>query len=247
MERREQLAGVGNATGAYKMVIKYLGGVPEVLLEFIRKINDHNGPMEELRIKYGPYLYFLMRFLNTLQILIALFVHMIINEKKKPKLAILQAASDSVALFQKELEAYFELMLEILEKSPFFISKDQADARSSKPKEVVVKSLHEEVVAVNANDTVTWEFATASKDINFELHFKSSDESAKEKEIVARSRIESHLRPHRGEAKAESAGTFRFAWDNSYSYFSKKTLKYTIKTQTEQKEEKEEEEEVTKQ
>ncbi|GMP86224.1 hypothetical protein CsSME_00039077 [Camellia sinensis var. sinensis] len=43
MERRRQLAQLGSATGVYKTLVKYLVGVPEVLLDFIQKINDDQG------------------------------------------------------------------------------------------------------------------------------------------------------------------------------------------------------------
>ncbi|KAL0282532.1 UNVERIFIED_CONTAM: hypothetical protein Sangu_2941300 [Sesamum angustifolium] len=43
MERRRQLAELGSATGVYKTLMKYLVGVPEVLMDFIRQINDDQG------------------------------------------------------------------------------------------------------------------------------------------------------------------------------------------------------------
>ncbi|CAI8606631.1 unnamed protein product [Vicia faba] len=57
MDRRRQLAQLGSATGVYKTLVKYLVGVPEVLLDFTRQINDDDGPMEEQRHRYGPPLY----------------------------------------------------------------------------------------------------------------------------------------------------------------------------------------------
>ncbi|PWA85960.1 GOLD domain-containing protein [Artemisia annua] len=54
MERRRQLAQLGSAAGVYKTVVKYLVGVPQVLLDFVRQINDDQGPMEEQRHRYGP-------------------------------------------------------------------------------------------------------------------------------------------------------------------------------------------------
>lgn len=61
MERRRQLAQLGSATGVYKTLVKYLVGVPQVLLDFIRQINDDDGPMEEQRQRYGPPLYSLTK------------------------------------------------------------------------------------------------------------------------------------------------------------------------------------------
>ncbi|KAH9737151.1 hypothetical protein WN944_004439 [Citrus x changshan-huyou] len=43
MDRRRQLAQLGSATGVYKTLVKYLVGVPQVLLDFVRQINDDDG------------------------------------------------------------------------------------------------------------------------------------------------------------------------------------------------------------
>lgn len=65
MERRRQLAQLGSATGVYKTLVKYLVGVPQVLLDFVQKINDDDGPMEEQRQRYGPPLYSLTKWCST--------------------------------------------------------------------------------------------------------------------------------------------------------------------------------------
>jgi hypothetical protein len=36
---------------------RYLGGIPQVLLDFAKEINAKLGPMEEQRLRYGPDLY----------------------------------------------------------------------------------------------------------------------------------------------------------------------------------------------
>ncbi|RVW29783.1 hypothetical protein CK203_049988 [Vitis vinifera] len=50
MERRRQLAQLGSATGVYKTLVKYLVGVPQVLLDFIRQLNDDEGTKEQLTV-----------------------------------------------------------------------------------------------------------------------------------------------------------------------------------------------------
>ncbi|KAL0347615.1 UNVERIFIED_CONTAM: hypothetical protein Scaly_1777500 [Sesamum calycinum] len=49
MERRRQLAELGSATGVYKTLMKYLVGVPEVLMDFIRQINDDQGKDDDYK------------------------------------------------------------------------------------------------------------------------------------------------------------------------------------------------------
>ncbi|KAJ9512435.1 hypothetical protein QJQ45_013006 [Haematococcus lacustris] len=56
-ERREALVQMGNLSGMFKFMVKYLGGVPQVLLDFAQDINAKLGPMEEQRLKYGPDVY----------------------------------------------------------------------------------------------------------------------------------------------------------------------------------------------
>lgn len=45
-------------------MVKVLAGVPQVLLDFIKKINDKDGPMIEQRLAYGPRLYELTKLVN---------------------------------------------------------------------------------------------------------------------------------------------------------------------------------------
>ncbi|MCO5569646.1 hypothetical protein L7F22_023362 [Adiantum nelumboides] len=73
MDRRRQLAQLGSATGVYKTIVKYLVGVPQVLLDFVRQINDHNGPMEEQRERYGPYLHRLTSLSISIRIFLVLW------------------------------------------------------------------------------------------------------------------------------------------------------------------------------
>ncbi|KAF6172696.1 hypothetical protein GIB67_042019 [Kingdonia uniflora] len=72
MERRRQLAQLGSATGVFKTLVKYLVGVPQVLLDFIRQINDDHGPMEEQRQRYGPSLYNLTTMVLSIRLFISL-------------------------------------------------------------------------------------------------------------------------------------------------------------------------------
>ncbi|PRQ39281.1 hypothetical protein RchiOBHm_Chr4g0423451 [Rosa chinensis] len=102
MERRRLLAQLVSATGVYKTLVKYLVGVPQVLLDFVHQINDDDGPMEEQRQHYGPPLYSL----TTLVLLI--------------RLAIL--------LSRGRFETRKLNKQEVFANSPFFISAEVASA-----------------------------------------------------------------------------------------------------------------------
>jgi hypothetical protein len=43
MDRRHQLAQLGSSTGVLRTIVKWLVGVPQVLLDFVCRINDDNG------------------------------------------------------------------------------------------------------------------------------------------------------------------------------------------------------------
>ena len=93
------LVSVGNATGVFKAVIKYVAGVPQMLLDFVKTINDEHGcgaarrgranararahmltrigwrrgrPLEEVRATYGPVNYALTEYINRIHVLLAL-------------------------------------------------------------------------------------------------------------------------------------------------------------------------------
>ena len=91
------LVSVGNATGVFKAVIKYVAGVPQMLLDFVKTINDEQGcgaalarrangrartltrigwrrgrPLEEVRATYGPVNYALTEYINRIHVLLAL-------------------------------------------------------------------------------------------------------------------------------------------------------------------------------
>ena len=57
MDRRKALEALGSASGMFKYVVALVAGVPESILDFLKSINDPNGPMEEQRARYGPDLY----------------------------------------------------------------------------------------------------------------------------------------------------------------------------------------------
>ncbi|XP_047308698.1 uncharacterized protein LOC124912180 isoform X2 [Impatiens glandulifera] len=101
MDRRQQLAQLGSATGAYKIIVKYLVGVPQVLLDFVRQINDVDGPMVELQRRYGPPLYSLTTMVLNIRLFLTLW-----------------------------WQRFGEKQLEVFADSPFFITAEAAGAKS---------------------------------------------------------------------------------------------------------------------
>lgn len=43
LERRRMLSMIGSASGVFKALIRYIAGVPQVLLDFVKQINDEEG------------------------------------------------------------------------------------------------------------------------------------------------------------------------------------------------------------
>ncbi|KAI3473873.1 hypothetical protein Pfo_028054 [Paulownia fortunei] len=108
MERRRQLAELGSATGVYKTLMKYLVGVPEVLMDFIRQINDDQGPMEEQRQRYGPPLYSLTRMVHNIRLFLSLLWGRLETRKlQKHQISILEEAAD---VYTSEFERFIKFI-----------------------------------------------------------------------------------------------------------------------------------------
>ncbi|RDX99261.1 hypothetical protein CR513_17698, partial [Mucuna pruriens] len=104
MDRRRQLAQLGSATGVYKTLVKYLVGVPQVLLDFIRQINDDDGPMEEQRHRYGPPLYSLTSMILSIRLFVSLsWARYDAKKLKREQIDVLEQAVD---VYTMELERF---------------------------------------------------------------------------------------------------------------------------------------------
>ncbi|GAB2235424.1 hypothetical protein Droror1_Dr00025849 [Drosera rotundifolia] len=129
MERRRQLAQLGSATGVYKTLVKYLVGVPQVLLDFIRQINDDEGPMEEQRQRYWPPLYSLTTMVLSIRLLIFLsWAQFEVNKLNKHQLDNLIQAAE---VYSSEFVRFAKFMSEVFANSPFFISADEVGPSNS--------------------------------------------------------------------------------------------------------------------
>ncbi|BBH06402.1 hypothetical protein Prudu_018049 [Prunus dulcis] len=213
MERRRLLAQLGSATGVYKTLVKYLVGVPQVLLDFIRQINDDDGPMEEQRQRYGPPLYRLTTMVLLIRVFISLSWGRFETRKlKKEEVAVLEQAAD---VYTTEFES------EVFANSPFFISAEVAGALEGRNnddyKEISVPAgkTHEVSLSVDAiNSYIAWDFSLVQGKINLDIGFSVE-----------------YTNPS-GEKSGNfctcEVGNYKLLWDNSYSSFFKKALRYKV-------------------
>ncbi|XP_074570065.1 uncharacterized protein LOC141826687 [Curcuma longa] len=231
MDRRNQLAQLGSATGVYKTLVKYLVGVPQVLLDFIRQINDDQGPMEEQRFRYGPSLYKLTTMVLSIRLFLLLsWGHF--EEKKiaKDELSLLQQA---IHLYTYEFEKFIAFIGEVFSNSPFFIKAEDAGALESRSnddyKEIIIPAgkTHEVTLAVESvNSYIAWDFSliqgSLSMDIGFRIEYVSP--SGGTTLIIPYRRYESD----QGNFSTILTGSYKLIWDNSYSTFFKKSLRYKV-------------------
>uniref|UniRef100_A0A0D9ZX45 GOLD domain-containing protein n=1 Tax=Oryza glumipatula TaxID=40148 RepID=A0A0D9ZX45_9ORYZ len=232
MDRRVQLAQLGSATGVYKTLVRYLVGVPQVLLDFIRQINDDNGPMEEQRERYGPALYTLTK----LVLAIRLYLHVSLarygqRKIEKDDIAVLQQA---VVIYTEEFEKFTEFIGEVFVNAPFFISAEDAGAESRNNddyKETIIPAgkTHEVILSVEAvNSYIAWDFSLQQGALNMVLdigfHVEYISPSGQKTLILPYRRYEAD----QGNFCTVSAGSYKLVWDNSYSSFFKKSLRYKV-------------------
>ncbi|OVA17149.1 GOLD [Macleaya cordata] len=231
MERRRQLAQLGCATGVYKALVKYLVGVPQVLLDFVRQINDDEGPMEEQRQRYGPSLYSLTRMVLSIR----LFLHLSwgryeARKLQKDEFAVLEEA---VRVYTSEMDRFVKFMGEVFANSPFFISAEDVGAAETGGtddyKEIVIPvgKTHEVSLAVDSvNSYIGWDFSLIQSKISMDIGFSV--------EYISPSGEKTMILPYRrcdadqGNFSTLMAGCYKLIWDNSYSTFFKKTLRFKV-------------------
>ncbi|KAJ4969709.1 hypothetical protein NE237_002808 [Protea cynaroides] len=231
MERRRQLAQLGSATGIYKTLVKYLVGVPQALLDFIRQINDDQGPMEEQRERYGPSLYSL----TTMVLSIRLFLHLLwgrfeARKRQKDEVSVLEQA---VHVYTSELERFIKFIGEVFANSPFLISAEDAGASEARKaddyREIIIPAgrTHEVSLTVESvNSYIAWDFSVTQGKMNMDIGFSV--------EYISPSGQQSLILPYRryesdqGNFCTCMAGCYKLIWDNSYSAFFKKGLRYKV-------------------
>ncbi|KAL3615842.1 hypothetical protein CASFOL_040136 [Castilleja foliolosa] len=186
MERRRQLAELGSATGVYKTLIKYLVGVPEVLMEFVRQINDDQGPMEEQRQRYGPPLYSLTRMAQNIRLFVSLLWGRVqIRKLEDHQISIIEEVTN---VYTSEFERFIDFIGEVFMNSPFFISAEDAGTltarKSDEYKEISVSAgeTHEVTLTVEpVNSYIAWDFSLAQGKMSVDIGFsvECTDQSGK--------------------------------------------------------------------
>ncbi|KAL6751193.1 hypothetical protein V8C86DRAFT_2784005 [Haematococcus lacustris] len=124
-ERREALVQMGNLSGMYKFMVKYLGGVPQVLLDFAQDINAKLGPMEEQRLKYGPDVYQVCSVGIELNVLAALWAENVAGSKQHLP-SVLPLICEACTFYSEQLMRVIGFLGDIFVHSPFFITQEAA-------------------------------------------------------------------------------------------------------------------------
>ncbi|KAI3525796.1 hypothetical protein L1887_04890 [Cichorium endivia] len=228
MERRKQLAQLGSAAGVYKTVVKYLVGVPQVLLDFVKQINDDQGPMEEQRCRYGPPMYTLTKLVQNIRLFISLSWWRFEDIKLgKNEICILEEA---VNVYTSELERFLEFIGEVFANSPFFITAGAIEANKNDDyRETSVpagKTYEVSLEVESVNSYIAWDFSIAqgkiSSDIGFCIEYTNS--SGQKTMILPYRRYESD----QGNFCTIMPGNYKLIWDNSFSTFFRKALRYKV-------------------
>ncbi|KAI7754482.1 hypothetical protein M8C21_010436, partial [Ambrosia artemisiifolia] len=231
MDRRRSLSQLGSATGVYKTLVKYLVGVPQVLLDFIRQINDDHGPMEEQRQRYGPPLYSLTKMVLNIRLFLSFSWWRFEDIKmQKNQISVLEEA---VQVYVSELERFLNFIGEVFANSPFFVTAEEAGAlegnKNNGYSETTVGAgkTHEVSLTVETvNSYIAWDFSILQGKISTDIGFsvEHTDSSGHKTPILPYRRYESD----QGNFCTVMAGNYRLVWDNSYSAFFKKALRYKV-------------------
>nr|XP_043621022.1 uncharacterized protein LOC122592776 isoform X2 [Erigeron canadensis] len=219
MERRRQLSQLGSATGVYKTLVKYLVGVPQVLLDFIRQLNDDHGPMEEQRQRYGPPLYALTKMVINIRLFLSLsWLRLDDIKLQKNQISILEEA---VQVYVSELERFLNFIGEVFANSPFFVTAEEAGAIEGVKNDgysettVAAGKSHEVSLKVESvNSYIAWDFSILQGKISTDIGFSVEHTDSNGQKT--------------GNFCTIMAGNYRLVWDNSYSTFFKKALRYKV-------------------
>ncbi|KAL8206010.1 hypothetical protein R6Q57_009561 [Mikania cordata] len=226
MERRKTLSQLGSATGVYKTLVKYLVGVPQVLLDFIRQINDDHGPMEEQRQRYGPPLYALTKMVLTIRLFLSFSWWRYENVKmQRNQISILEEA---VQVYVSELERFLLFIGEVFANSPFFVTAEEAGALEGRQVHEFIYLFFNSVslTVETVNSYIAWDFSILQGKLSTDIGFcvEHTDSSGRKTLILPYRRYESD----QGNFCTVMAGNYRLLWDNSYSTFFKKALRYKV-------------------
>lgn len=259
MERREQLAAIGNASGVYKILIKLVGGVPDVLLDFAKAINHPEGPMEEMRVRYAPNLRHSLELVWTAQHALRCAAMILDTDKdiegvpaSSSNEAVLSATSlitlsaRAQALHKEFMEWYTPFLSKLWDAAPFFVTAEQLasgkGAAGTIEMTVAARDSYEALAhAPKEGLKVSWDFSIAKHDLAFSVRFvagaaDSTPDWSKATEIVAESRVQGSTS---GSHTSTAAGFYSLTWNNSHSMLTSKKLSYNVDVEGEGNEDEE--------
>ncbi|CAM8969764.1 unnamed protein product [Rhodiola kirilowii] len=169
--------------------------------------------MEEQRHRYGPPLY-------------------TFNDKCRagPQATVLQQAAD---VYTSEIERFINFISEVFANSPFFISAEEAGAMDARKNEeykeitILAGKTHEVSLPVEAiNSYIAWDFSLAPGKMSVDIGFSvECTNSAGEKTMILPYR---RYESDQGNFCTCVAGNYTLIWDNSYSSFFRKDLRYKV-------------------
>jgi hypothetical protein len=226
MKRRETLASIGNASGVWKALVKFIAGVPSSLLNFVKTINDPEGPIEEMRLKFAPNLYQIRKALNDVHIAIAIAL-----ADPSAASALAPCITSTCNALPATVASYLKYLEQVMFTAPFFVTASQLAAQSSgsdsgdgKVRTTVdAGKTFDAEFDVEANTIIAWEFVTTNgKDISFGV-FEG------DKALLANTRYDAHKSAVTGRVGPFASDvSIVLRWDNTYSYLSGKDLEYSI-------------------
>lgn len=224
MAKRESLKALASSSGMFKAVVSFVGGIPQVLLDFLEKINDDNGPLAEQRIRYGPAFYQLTSLANGIHNLVATWWAATDPPSAEFSEELLSLLQEAAAVYGKELKRVITFMDEVFANSPFLIKPEGAMDDSTKLNIGAGLSYDATLSVECAGLQVGWQWKVdPGCTIDFEVHFQE-DGSDEKVELAPRTRVGeatgSHVSP--------AVGSYLFCWDNSFTWLSSKNLEYQI-------------------
>lgn len=230
MAKRESLKGLASSSGVFKAVVSFVGGIPQVLLDFLEKINDDNGPLAEQRVRYGPAFYQLTSLSNRIHSLVATWWAAqdpkTLSEVESTLVSLVQEAS---GVYASELKRVINFMDEVFANSPFLIKPEGALPSDSTKLNIGAGSKYEATLSVECEGLrVCWQWRVdPGCTIDFDVHFKPKEEEGDQGEeavVFGRERIGEGS----GDHVSPSAGDYVFQWDNAFTWLASKNLEFHI-------------------
>jgi len=127
LKRRETLASIGNASGLWKALVEFIAGVPSSLLNFVKTINDPEGPGEgDARLKFAPNLYVVRKALNEVHIAMCIAL-----ADPSTADALLPAIIPTCNALPVAVASYLKYLEQVMFTAPFFVTASQLSAQSA--------------------------------------------------------------------------------------------------------------------